>query len=200
MKADPTAPADDIQLPENMGGAIYELELRKGVSDKSGAPINSRYVAATMRSIPELLGGWKGRDSAGKEIKDAEGNRCEQDKVCGGDNLKFSPALRTLFIGEDTGRRNNNYVWAFNVDTRKLSRILSTPMGAEATGLQVAENARGFSYIMSNFQHPGEGVKDTYTGADKQVILDKLNQKWNNLSRAAVGYIGTAEGALPAFK
>jgi hypothetical protein len=49
-------------------------------------------------------------------------------------------SIRTLFIGEDTSRRNNNYVWAFNIDTRKLSRILSVPMNGEATGLTVAPN------------------------------------------------------------
>ena len=115
-----------------------------------------------MASIPELLGGWLGG------TQDAEGNRCLQDKVCGPDNIKFSEGMRTLFVGEDTSRRNNNYVWAFNVDTRKLSRILSVPMYAEATGLQVVDDANGFSYVMSNFQHPGEqsqvgtfkGVKD----------------------------------------
>jgi secreted PhoX family phosphatase len=200
MKADAAAPADDIRLPENFGGGIYELDLVGGVADTSGAAINSPYVAKNMRSIPELLGGWLGKDAAGKEIKDAEGNRCAQDQVCGGDNLKYSPATRTLFVGEDTGRRNNNYVWAFNLDTRTLSRILSTPMGAEATGLQVVENAYGFGYVMSNFQHPGEGSKSAYTGTDKQEVLDKLNQKWKNLSRASIGYVGTAQGGLPAFR
>lgn len=200
MLADAKAPRDDIKLPENMGGAIYEMELVGGVADSAGAPIKSQYAAKHMRSIPELLGGWLGRDAAGKEIKDAEGNRCAQDQVCGGDNLKFSPAARTLFVGEDTGRRNNNYVWAFNLETRKLSRILSTPMGAEATGLQVVENAKGYSYLMSNFQHPGESNIGSYTGADKPQVLDALNRNWNNRQRAAIGYIGTADGALPALK
>jgi hypothetical protein len=44
----------------------------------------------------------------------------------------------------------NNFVWAFNVDTRKLARILSVPIGAEATGLQVVDNIDGHGYVMSN--------------------------------------------------
>jgi len=199
MKSDATAPMDDIKLPENLGGAVYELKLSKNGKDMQANTIESDFVAKTMTSIPELLGGWNGKDANGKEIKDAEGNRCAQDNICGPDNIKFSPVARTLFIGEDTGRRNNNYVWAFNIDTRKLSRILSTPMGAEATGLQVVENAKGFSYIMSNFQHPGEGTSSTYAGADKMEVLDKLNQKWNGMQKAAIGYIGTPSGALPAL-
>jgi hypothetical protein len=167
MKSDATAPMDDIKLPENLGGAVYELKLSKNGKDMQANKIESDFVAKTMTSIPELLGGWNGRDASSKEIKDAEGNRCSQDKICGPDNIKFSPVARTLFVGEDTSRRNNNYVWAFNIDSRKLSRILSTPMGAEATGLQVVENANGFSYIMSNFQHPGEGTSSAYAGADR---------------------------------
>lgn len=202
MLADAAAPADDIQLDRNDGGAIYELPLADGVKDSAGAAINSAYVATSMSSIPELLGGWNGG------AKDAEGNQCSQDKVCGADNIKFMQASRTLLIGEDTSRRNNNYVWAFNIDTRKLSRILSVPMNAEATGLNVLENMNGFAYITSNFQHPGEdrgtpfGTNPlaNYTGADKNDVLAAINAKWNNRKRAAIGYIGTKDGALPALR
>ena len=186
----------DIRLPQNDGGAVYELKL----TDGHEAGIDSRFVASAMRSVPELLGGWLGKNDNGEDRKDAEGNRCEQDKVCGPDNLKFSPASRTLFIGEDTSRRNNNYVWAYNVDNRRLARILSTPMGAEAAGLQIVENAHGFSYIMSNFQHAGEEVNKNYTGHDKDLVIAKLNEKWHALHRAVIGYIGTRKGALPALK
>lgn len=188
--------AGDIRLAQNDGGAVYELKL----TDGHEAGIDSRFVASTMKSVPALLGGWLGKDDNGREKKDAEGNRCEQDKVCGPDNLKFSPASRTLFIGEDTGRRNNNYVWAYNVDNRRLARILSTPIGAEATGLQVVDDANGFSYIMSNFQHAGEDVSKNYTAPDKDVVIAKLNEKWQTLRRSAIGYIGTRQGALPALK
>jgi hypothetical protein len=124
------------------------LALSGWQKDTQGQLIRSSYVAKTMTSIPELLGGWLGGS------KDPEGNRCLQDKVCGPDNIKYSEGMRTLFIGEDTSRRNNNYVWAFNIDTRKLSRILSVPMYAEATGLQAVDDLNGFSYIMSNFSTP----------------------------------------------
>ena len=204
MLASATDPQDDVRLARNDGGAVYELALAPGQRDTSGAPIRSRLVATTMTSIPELLGGWLGG------AKDAEGNRCLQDKICGPDNIKFSEGMRTLFIGEDTSRRNNNYVWAFNVDTRKLSRILSVPMYAEATGLQVVDDANGFSYVMSNFQHPGEesqkgeflGVKDA-TGAvvlTETEVLNAIAGKWGGRKKAAIGYVGTTAGALPAIR
>ena len=191
-------PQNDIRVARNDGGAIYELQLGGWQKDTGGHWISSRYVARNMASIPELLGGWLGG------AKDSEGNRCEQDTVCGGDNLKYAENLRTLFIGEDTSRRNNNYVWAFNIDTRKLSRILSVPMYGEATGLQVVENLNGFSYIMSNFQHPGEqdqkGEFQGTSGITETDVLNAIDIKWGIRKKAAIGYIGIEVGALPGME
>ena len=61
---------------------------------------------------------------------DALGNLSHPDKVANPDNLKFSEKMRTLFIGEDSGTHVNNFVWAYNVDTRQLSRLMSMPSGA----------------------------------------------------------------------
>jgi len=190
-----------IQVARNDGGIILEMATAKRGEDTDGNPIDSQFVGTTLTSIPELVGGWLGKDAGGKDIVDSEGNKCEQVKPCGPDNLRYVQSIRTLFIGEDTSRRNNNYVWAFNVDTRRLSRILSVPMAAEATGLTIVPNQNGFAYITSNFQHPGEENIKNYTGADKQAVLDAINAKWNDRKKAAIGYIGLADGAaLPAMK
>ena len=198
MRAESGAPADDIKLPENLGGAVYQMDLHANVADTTGASITSGYAATGMTAVPELNGGWFGRNAAGAENRDPEGNRCDQDKLCGPDNIKFSPSTDTMFIGEDTDRRNNNYVWAFNVKTRKLSRVLSVPRAAEATGLSVVENANGFAYITAGFQHPGEMSQNGNPGDD--VLWPLLQQKWApDLHRAAVGYIGGPNGGLPAI-
>ena len=184
----------DIKVARNDGGIILTMDTAAQGLDTSGATINSRFVGTSLVSIPELVGGWNGG------TVDAEGNKCQQDKLCGPDNLRYVASINTLFIGEDTNRRNNNYVWAFNLDTRVLSRILSVPMNAEATGLMIAPNYNGYAYIMSNFQHPGEGgTLDNYLGADKQTVLNLINNNWGQRKRAAIGYIGTASGALPSF-
>ena len=184
----------DIQVARNDGGIILEMRTAKSRKDTDGNRIESGFVGTELVSIPELVGGWMGG------VKDEEGNACEQDKLCGPDNLRYVDSIRTLFLGEDTSRRNNNYVWAFNIDTRQLSRILSVPMGAEATGLMVAPNHGGHAYIMSNFQHPGEGGLTSYLGDDRDAILAAIDEKWNFRKKVAVGYIGTEEGALPALK
>jgi len=187
--------AGDIRVAPNKGGAVYEMTLASGVRDGGNRRIHSGYVATSMASIPELLGSYS-------STPDASGNRCTQDNVCGGDNLKYSAGMRTLLIGEDTSYRNNNYVWAFNVDTRKLSRILSVPMGAEATGLQAVDDYSGSAYLMSNFQHPGEfGSSDP----DWAAVQAALKANWGSgpgqqLLKTAIGYIGTEDGALPGMK
>jgi hypothetical protein len=120
-----------------------------GHKDDTGAAIDSGWVPVAMAGIPEL---------AGEALKepDALGNLANPDKIANPDNLKFSEELRTLFIGEDSGMHVNNFLWAFNVDTKRLTRLLSNPAGAESTGLHAVDQVNGFTYIMSNFQHAGD--------------------------------------------
>ncbi len=182
--------AGHIKLAENKGGGVYQMRLGAGARDTNGGSIASDYVAGTMAIVPETLGKYSSK-------ADANGNKCDQNHVCGPDNIKFSPGMRTLFIGEDTGYRNNNYVWAYHVDTKKLSRILSVPMGAEATGLQAVDDYNGSAYLMSNFQHPGEFGS---TDPEWAKVSALINSKWNNRLKTAIGYVGTVDGALPAVK
>lgn len=136
-------------------------------------------------SVPQNL--------VGEDIsKDALGNKSNPDKISCPDNIKFSEKMRTLFIGEDSGYHVNNFLWAYDVDTHKLTRILSTPAGAESTGLHAADEVNGFTYIMSNFQHPGEGIAENEAVAAKVMPLLKANFKDNY--GAAVGYIGIDAG------
>jgi secreted PhoX family phosphatase len=185
----------DIKVSRNDGGAILKMATAAGIKDSAGGTINSSYAGTTLATIPELVGGWSTK-------LDAEGNACNQTQICGPDNIVYVDKIRTLFIGEDTSRRNNNYVWAFNIDDKRLTRILSTPMYAEATGLMAATDYNGHAYVMSNFQHAGDGKFDGtsgYKGSDAAAVGAAINQKWGNRKKAAIGYLGTTKGALPAF-
>jgi len=184
----------DIRLGRNEGGLVLAMTTTGDQRDTQGAPIPSRFVGRRLTAIPELVGGWR------EGNRDAEGNACAQDQICGPDNLRYVDSLRTLFIGEDTNRRNNNYVWAFNLDTRRLSRILSVPAGAEATGLTVVTNANGHGYLWSNFQHPGEADLKHYQGADQEAVRQAILAKWDHRKKAAIGYLGTSTGALPVLE
>ena len=166
---------DDIRVAKNRCGGTYELALSGGIRDRDGEMIKSDFVPTSMHVPTALLG---------EEIAtDLFGNTCAVNKIANTDNLFYSSRARTLFIGEDSGAHVNNYVWAYNIDTKKLSRILSVPAGAEATGLQVVENINGHAYIMSNAQHQGDFIKTM----DK-VLQIKVAPKIDKF-QAPVGYI-----------
>ena len=175
-------PADDIQFPKMKSGATYELAMTAGQKDGTGATIASPYVATSMNGLV-----------IGEDLKEADayGNTANVDKVANPDNLSYSEELRTVFIGEDSSMHTNNYVWAYELDSQKLSRILSVPAGAEATGLQFADDRNGFSYIMSNFQHPGDEVEGrAITAVDKNKLVKALEDSpYGILKTGAVGYI-----------
>lgn len=176
------APADDIHLPKIKAGATYTLDMQGNQKDMSGDPIDSPHVATRMYVEPMLLG---------KDIAvDEKGNTAAEDRVANTDNVFFSEGMRTLFIGEDSGTHVNNYVWAYNVDTKKLTRILSSAAGAENTGLQVLDNLGGHAYIMSNNQHLGD-LPGSVPDALKAELLSKIDR-----FHAPVGYLG----GLPAIK
>lgn len=181
-------PSDDIQLPKIKSGVTYQLDLTDNQKDNSGDPINSQYVAASMSGLIT------GEDSISA---DTFGNTANVDKVANPDNLSYSEALNTLFIGEDSGMHTNNFVWAYNTETKELSRILSAPAGAESTGLLSADDRKGFSYIMSNFQHPGDEIESkNITAVDKNELINAMEKEIGINRTGGVGYIS----GLPSLK
>lgn len=177
----------DIKVQGPLAGAVYEMRLQAGQSDHAGAAIPSEWVPVDMAAPAALVG-------ADLATPDALGNLSNADRIANPDNIKFSEAMRTLFIGEDSGRHVTNFLWAYNVDTRQLSRILSCPAGAESTGLQAVDAINGWTYIMSNFQHPGDWEQPLH---DKvKAVLDPLvRANYKDRFGAAVGYLtGDASG------
>jgi secreted PhoX family phosphatase len=168
-----------ISIKGPNAGAVYALNLKGGQKDDTGAAINSDWVPVDMAAM--LLG----EDLA---TADALGNLANPDKIANPDNIKFSEKLRTLFIGEDSGLHVNNFLWAYNVDTKTLSRLMSTPAGAESTGLHAVDDINGFAYIMSNFQHPGDWEAALHSKV--QATLDPLiRANYRDRFGAAVGYL-----------
>jgi hypothetical protein len=160
-------------------GGVLEHTLTGGQKDSDGNAINSDWVPASSKFI--LLG----EDLASA---DALGNLAHADKIANPDNLKFSEELRTLFIGEDSGLHVNNFLWAYHVDTKVLTRILSCPAGAESTGLHAVDNVNGFAYVMSNFQHPGDWETPLHDVV--KATLDPLvRANYKDRYGAAVGYL-----------
>ena len=179
-------PGNGISIPKALNaGAVMMLNLKGGQKDTAGNAIDSEWMPADTK--PLLVG----EDIAA----DALGNTANPDKVGNPDNLKFSEKMRTLFIGEDSSQHVNNFLWAYNVDTKQLSRLLSVPAGGESTGLHAVDDVNGWTYIMSNFQHPGDwgGIHANVKGTLDPLIKANYKDKFG----AAVGYL---TGELAQFK
>jgi len=180
-------PGNGIAIPKVLkAGVVMALNLRGAQKDTAGAAINSEWMPVDTKAL-----------LAGEDIAaDALGNTGNPDKVCNPDNLKFSENLRTLFIGEDSSQHVNNFLWAYNVDTKQLSRIMSIPAGGESTGLHAVDEINGWTYIMSNFQHAGDW------GGIHKVVKDQLDPlikaNYKGKFGAAVGYL-TGSTKQPAL-
>ncbi len=165
-----------------IAGGVIAHTLEGGKKDSAGTAINSEWVPASTKTL--LVG----EDLA---TADALGNLANPDKVANPDNLKFSEKMRTLFIGEDSSTHVNNMLWAYNVDTKVLTRLATMPVGAEATGLGVVDDLNGWTYITNNFQHAGDWIPSLHSKV--QPTLEPLvNANYKNRFGAAVGYF-TAE-------
>jgi secreted PhoX family phosphatase len=167
-----------ISIPKALNaGAVMALNLKGGQKDTAGAPINSEWMPIDTKALIT------GEDIAA----DALGNTANPDKIANPDNLKFSESMRTLFIGEDSGQHVNNFLWAYNIDTKVLSRIMSIPAGGESTGLHAVDELNGWTYIMSNFQHAGDW--GSIHNAVKATLDPLIKTNYKDKFGAAVGYL-----------
>ncbi|WP_374259309.1 PhoX family phosphatase [Aquabacterium sp.] len=163
-------------------GGVLAHTLAGSQVDKDGNTINSEWVPVSTKVL-----------LTGEDITaDSLGNTANPEKIGNPDNLKFSEKLRTLFIGEDSGQHTNNFLWAYNVDTKQLSRILSVPAGGESTGLHAVDEINGWTYIMSNFQHAG----DSSYVKNNAALNTAINTNYNNKFSAAVGYLTASSTSI----
>jgi len=183
-----------VQVEKIRSGAVYELSLNaENPQDQQGSPINSGWVASSVRSI--LTG-------SDHSIADKLGNTADINAIANPDNLSFSAASRYLFIGEDSGMHVNNYLWGWQVDSGELVRLLSVPVGAEIGGLQVVDNLNGFMYLLLDYQHPGAKgaatpeLEKAIEGASPEFAAGRYRH-------AGVGYLaveGISAAVLPWMK
>lgn len=153
-----------IKLPENRCGTVYALTL------------DGNFVATKMEGVVS---------GTAKTYTDAalSANKCDVDGIASPDNVTFMPGYKTLIIGEDTSSHQNDMIWAYNIETKALTRIQTTPYGAETTSPYFYPNINGWGYLMSVVQHP-------YGESDTEKLPDAAAK------RAYTGYIGP----FPAMK
>jgi hypothetical protein len=175
-------PQDDISLDDPNGnlacGAVYQSDLVRQSKDTMGKPIASQWVAGNTSAL--ITGARK----PAEQTAYGQYDKCDTDKVSNPDNIKYSPQLHTLFVGEDSNNHLNNFLWAYDVRSQKLTRLAAAPIGAEWTGLAPGVTADGFAYIMANVQHPGaEDDLSQYQDVIKMEMASKVDK------RGIVGYL-----------
>jgi secreted PhoX family phosphatase len=174
---------NDVKALFNSCGGVYAY------TTGSDATIGSDYVLKTLDGSAGIAGHMTTLADAAKanpSTIDAyaagspyEGSTCDINGLANPDNVSFVKGRKTLLIGEDTGDgHRNDMVWAYNIETRELTRVLTTPYGSETTSVYNYPDVNGFGYIMAVVQHPyGESDQDkALADADK---------------RSYFGYIGT---------
>lgn len=155
-----------IRLPKNKCGVVYGLDVA------ANPTIGSDYVARNMYGVVT------GIMRKYPEDGDYANNECDINGIANPDNLTFIPGRDILIIGEDTGSgHQNDAVWAYNVTTQNLTRIQTTPFGAETTSVYFYPDINGFGYLMSVIQHP-------YGDSDQDKLSDPVS------AMAYTGYIG----------
>jgi len=168
---------NDIRVTENKCGAIYALRVSGRARDTDGNAIPSKYVARMMQGI-----------LAGNRISTSGDNQCSLDNIGNPDNISFLPGYNTLVIGEDAGNSVHqiDMVWAYDMRSKELTRIQTTPFGSETTSVYWYPSLGGWGYLMSVVQHPygesdsaelvnapeGDAGKYGYVGYHKLPSLD----------------------------
>lgn len=149
-KAD-LAGRNDIRLAKNGCGAVYAMQL-------DAAFVGSDIMAAVVGKPMEYAAGTP-----------EAGNTCDVTGIASPDNISFLTGMNTLVIGEDSeDGHQNDVVWAADLATGALTRILTTPYGAEATSVDWYPNVGGHGYLMAVVQHPyGETDQDKLQSPDQ---------------------------------
>lgn len=163
-------PLDQVRLPKNTCGAVFEASTAAGIADTAGAPIGSDLVITSMRAA-----------IAGRPLPtpDAAANGCDPEGLANPDNVTFLPGHGLLTIAEDTKTKKghtNASLWTFDVASGGLTRILSAPVGGEVTGIHWIPDLLGHGYLTVVVQHPwdelaeGQPVPTDLTDDDRRAL------------------------------
>jgi len=135
---------NDIKLEYNACGGVYEMDVA------SNTDIGSDFVAYNMIGIVA------GTPTDYSKNEALSANECDVNRIANPDNVTFLPASDILVIGEDTSKHENNMIWAYNIKKGSMTRIFTTPLGAETTAPFWHKDINGHSYMTTVTQHPGK--------------------------------------------
>lgn len=125
---------NDIRLPYNPCGCVYSFT------------VDATYNLVGMTGI-----------LCGNPVTGDPKNTCDLNGIANPDNLALLDAQNLLLIGEDTTEgHQNDVMWTYNLDTKQMVRVLSSPYGAEVTGVDYFPKIGSgkWDYLTAIIQHP----------------------------------------------
>jgi secreted PhoX family phosphatase len=157
--------ANHIRLEKNKCGAVYKVTLDEHYS--------GIHMESIITGIPL---------SSGDRYADEWG--CHPDNIANPDNITYI-GHNILLINEDTKHHVNNMSWAYNTETKKMTRIASLPIGAEVTGVDtsVIENK---GILLINIQHPFKDNPKAADGSKPNSAL--IENASDDQLKASIGY------------
>jgi secreted PhoX family phosphatase len=159
-------PANDIRLPKNSCGAVYEVSLDDNYNGtKMSAIVTGKPLAETDDHADEFY--------------------CDPESISNPDNIIYL-GKDILLISEDTTKHVNNMSWAYNTKDKTMTRVASLPIGAEVTGTDkglVGDKA----VLMLNAQHPFKDNPKAADGSKPNTAL--IENATDDQLKAFVGYI-----------
>ena len=159
-------PANDIRLPKNSCGAVYEIVLD---TSYNGTSMEAIVTGKPLQAGEQYANEWY----------------CSPEGIANPDNMTYI-GHNTLLISEDTTKHVNNMTWAYNTEDKTMTRIASLPIGAEVTGVDKGV-VGDKGVLMLDAQHP---FKDNPKAADgtkpNSALIDNATDEQ---LKAVVGYI-----------
>ena len=131
--------ANHLRMKQNDCGCVMEMDVEHdaaGTMSATRARMLTCGIHDTDPSIPDF---------------------CHRNHIANPDNVAMIPDYNQLIIGEDTGKHSNNLIWIWDIPTGAMTRVASTPMGAETTS-PYWYSIGDWSYMAYIVQHPGSSV------------------------------------------
>jgi secreted PhoX family phosphatase len=173
--------SNDIKLLYNTCGGVYSYDLGNDATIGSDWVANKSagVIAGKMTTLVDAAKANPSTVDAYAATSPYAGSTCSIDGISSPDNISYMRGQKTLIIGEDTGDgHQNDMVWSYNVATKALTRILTTPYGAESTSVYYYPAIGNFGYLMSVIQHP-------YGESDTGKVSASSSER-----RSYLGYVG----------
>ena len=131
--------ANHLKMKQNDCGCVMEMDVEHdsaGTLSATKARMLTCGIHDTDPSIPDF---------------------CSRDHIANPDNVAMIPDYHQLIIGEDTGKHSNNLIWIWDLPTGAMTRVASTPFGAETTS-PYWYSIGDWSYMAYIVQHPRSSV------------------------------------------